>query len=450
MYGGAGNDTYYVDNSGDTVIEAAGEGTDSVRSSVTYMLGDNIENLTLTGTDVTNGTGNALDNALYGNAGANILLGEAGNDYLSADGGDDVLFGGAGNDTLIGGSGADTMYGGAGNDTFYVDNSGDTITEAAGEGTDSVRSSLTYTLGDNIENLTLTGTDAINGTGNVLDNALYGNAGSNVLSGEAGNDYLSADGGDDVLYGGAGNDTLIGGAGADTMYGGAGNDTFYVDNSGDTVIEAAGEGMDSVRSSLTYTLGDNIENLTLTGTDVTNGTGNALDNALYGNAGANILLGEAGNDYLSADGGDDVLFGGAGNDTLTGGAGNDTYMFHRTDGKDTVNETAGINGDTDIVKMTGGISETEPVIVKQNNDLYLFIDADNYMKVTNEFLQPNYGIERLMVSDGYYITRTDIENIVNTMSAINYDPGMDVIQKFNAMRVDQTYISTLSQSWRQP
>jgi hypothetical protein len=109
-----------------------------------------------------------------------------------------------------------------------------------------------------------------------------------------------------------------------------------------------------------------------------------------------------------------------------------------------------VAGDMDVVRMTGGISETEPVIVKQNNDLYLFIDANNYMKVASKFSQPNYGVERLEVFDGYYITRTDIENIVNMMSAVNNDPGMDVIQKFNAMRVDQTYISTLVQSWRQP
>jgi hypothetical protein len=100
--------------------------------------------------------------------------------------------------------------------------------------------------------------------------------------------------------------------------------------------------------------------------------------------------------------------------------------------------------------MTDGISETEPVIVKQNNDLYLFIDTNNYMRVTNQFYQPDYGVERLEVTDGYYITRSDIENIVNTMNAINNDPGMDVIQKYNAMRVDQTYISTLAQSWHQP
>jgi len=376
-----------------------------VQSSVTYTLSAYVENLTLTGSSAIDGTGNELDNSLTGNSAANTLSG------------------GAGNDILNGGASTDTMIGGTGNDTYVVDNAGDVVIENPNEGIDAVQSSVTYTLSANVENLTLTGSSAINGSGNELDNTLTGNSATNVLAG------------------GAGNDTLNGGAGADTMIGGTGNDIYIVDNAGDVVTENVNEGTDTVRSSITYTLGANVENLTLTGSGNINGTGNVLDNAVVGNAGVNTLTGNAGNDTLD---------GGAGNDTLTGGIGSDTYIFRRTDGKDTINETAGISGDTDTLKMTDGISETEPVIVKQNNDLYLFTDSNNYMRVTNQFYQANYGVDRLEVTDGYYITRSDIENIVNTMSAINNNTGMDVIQKFNAMRSDQTYINTLAQSWHQP
>ncbi|MFA6413632.1 MAG: calcium-binding protein, partial [Syntrophales bacterium] len=273
--------------------------------------------------------------------------------------------------------------------------------------------------------------------------------GANVLSGGGGNDYISASDKDDTLYGGEGNDTLIGGGGADAMIGGMGNDTYYVDNEGDLVVEAANEGADTVRSSVTYTLGDNVENMVLTGTDDISGTGNVLDNKIYGNTGANVLSGAGGNDYISASDKNDTLYGGEGNDTLIGGTGSDTYIYGRTDGKDTLSDNSAEVTDSDTLKLTDGIQTTEPVIVKQNNDLYFFIDANNYVKAASQFLSSNYGIERLEVTDGSYITRQDIENIVNTMSTINNNSGMDVIQKFNDMRNDQTYMATLAQSWHQ-
>jgi len=186
-------------------------------------------------------------------------------------------------------------------------------------GTDLVQASINYTLGSNVENLTLTGTGNLSGTGNALANVITGNAGNNVLSGLAGND---------TLVGGLGNDTLDGGVGADTMLGGAGNDTYVVDNVGDVVIENAGEGTDLVQTTLsTYTLGANVENLTFTGAGNFTGIGNVLANAITGGAGNDVLSGGDGNDVLSGGAGDDIFSGGLGNDTLTGGAGNDTVSY---------------------------------------------------------------------------------------------------------------------------
>ena len=335
MLGGLGDDTFVVDDNGDVVIEAAGEGKDLVQSSITYTLTDNVENLTLTGTADIDGTGNELDNIINGNTGANVLDGKAGNDTLNGNVGNDTLFGGegidalngdagddllsgdAGNDVLNGGIGADRMLGGSGDDTYIVDNAGDLVVENEGEGVDTVQSAIHYVLTGNVDNLVLTGTSAINGSGNALDNQLTGNNASNVLDGGAGNDTLVANNGDDVLNGGTG---------ADTMQGGLGNDTYVVDDAGDAVVEAAGAGTDTVQSSIDHSLAANVENLVLTGNADLQGAGNALANSITGNAGNN------------------VIDGGAGNDTMAGGAGDDTYIVDAT--ADVINEAA--NGGVDI------------------------------------------------------------------------------------------------------
>lgn len=200
MSGGTGNDIYNVDNAGDTVTEYWNSGTDSVNASVSFALSANVENLTLTGAARIDGTGNDLANILTGNSADNVLNG---------------------------GAGADAMSGGVGNDTYYVDNAGDTITEWWGKGTDNVSSAVAYTLGANIENLTLTGTANISGTGNDLANDLAGNSGGNVLDGGAGVDNIA---------GGDGNDTLIGGVGADRLTGGAGTDVFRFLSQGESTV----------------------------------------------------------------------------------------------------------------------------------------------------------------------------------------------------------------------
>ena len=201
MVGGAGNDTYVVAQTGDVVTENANEGTDTVQSSIAYTLGNNAENLVLTGTGVINGTGNTLNNTLTGNSANNTLTGNAGDDWLE------------------GLAGSDTMVGGTGNDTYVVTETGDIVTENATEGTDTVRTSITYTLGNNVENIILIGTAAINGTGNTLNNAMTGNSANNSLTGNAGADTLDGNAGADTLTGGTGNDTyLLGrGYGVDTV-----------------------------------------------------------------------------------------------------------------------------------------------------------------------------------------------------------------------------------------
>ncbi|MDQ2081676.1 calcium-binding protein [Xanthobacteraceae bacterium Astr-EGSB] len=347
MTGGIGNDNYVVDDAGDTVIELANEGTDKVYASINHTLEANVENLNLLGSGNIDGTGNGLDNSIYGNAGDNELDGGDGNDTLIGMAGTDTLIGGAGNDYLDGGAGADAMTGGIGNDNYVVDDAGDTVIELANEGTDKVYANIDYTLGANVENLNLLGSGNIDGTGNGLDNAISGNAGDNELDGGAGNDTLIGLAGTDTLIGGSGNDYLDGGTGADAMTGGIGNDNYVVDDAGDTVTELADAGTDKVYANIDYTLGANVENLNLLGSGNIEGNGNSLDNAISGNAGDNELDGGAGNDTLIGLAGADTLIGGAGNDYLdggagadamTGGIGNDNYVVD--DAGDTVTELA--------------------------------------------------------------------------------------------------------------
>jgi Ca2+-binding RTX toxin-like protein len=193
-------------------------------------------------------------NSVVSGAAVDILYGADGNDTLDGGAGNDSLYGGVGNDSLIGGAGDDTMSGGVGDDTYLVDSIGDVVAESSAEGTDTVYSSHTYTLAANVENLTLTGTAAINGTGNAFANVLGGNAAANnLLGGE----------GADKLFGDLGNDTLDGGSGVDSLLGGGGDDSYFVDNSLDVVVEAQEAGIDTVNAAASYILSENLEKLVL-------------------------------------------------------------------------------------------------------------------------------------------------------------------------------------------
>ncbi|MGY0794576.1 beta strand repeat-containing protein [Azospirillum argentinense] len=304
LIGGTGNDVYRVDNAGDVVVELAGEGADTVYSSINYTLGDNVEALVLTGA-APNGIGNALNNSLTGNAGANRLTGLDGDD------------------TLIGGAGADTLDGGNGTDTASYAGSAAGVTVDLSTGTGSGGEAAGDVL-IGIENL----------TGSFHADRLTGDAGANRLDG------------------GAGNDTLIGGGGVDTLVGGLGDDLYVVDNAADVVLELAGEGTDTVNASISWVLGANLENLILAGSATINGTGNALDNVLTGNGAANRLDGGAGNDSLIGGAGDDTLTGGAGADTLIGGDGDDRFYFDDADAP----LQGGAGFDTAVVQGSVGAS----------------------------------------------------------------------------------------------
>jgi Ca2+-binding RTX toxin-like protein len=410
MSGGAGDDIYVVDNTGDVIVEGAGEGVDLVQSSVNYTLSGGVENLTLTGSSSLSATGNELDNLLTGNSGANTLSG------------------GAGNDTLDGGAGSDTMIGGAGDDTYLVGTAGDVVTESANEGVDTVLSSVTYTLGNNLENLTLSGASAINGTGNALNNVLRGNSANNTLTG------------------GAGNDLLDGGSGSDTMLGGTGDDTYVVNVSTDVVTENANEGIDTVQSSVTLTLTSNVEHLTLTGTSAVNGTGNSLNNYLRGNAANNTLNGGGGNDVLQGAAGNDTLTdtsgnnaldggdgtdsvnggtgrefvaGGVGADTLKLGGGADIIAFNRGHGADTVTAPtsgAGLNETNDTISI-GGVRYGDLRLARSGNDLLIKVaGTSDSLKLANWYAASG---NRTMTTLQFIVDSTTDYNVGSSDNLVN-------------------------------
>jgi serralysin len=301
---------------------------------------------TLFGTDVNDilrGLGG--DDELYGLDGTDILDGGDGNDWLDAGFGDnESLYGGSGNDTLLGG-GINVMEGGSGDDLYYVNNVSDIIREEPGEGLDTVRSTVSYSLelSGFVETLVLEG-NAANGTGNGLNNEIYGNAADNNLSGKDGNDVLRAGDGNDVLQGDNGDDHLVGGSGSNQVFGGSGNDVYYIENATTAVFEYASGGYDGVRSTVSYTLTAEVEALALDGTAAINGTGNSLSNNIHGNAASNSISGGGGNDYLA---------GLMGNDTLTGGGGKDAFAFGTPwEGVDTIKDFK-VADDDFIIYRTG-------------------------------------------------------------------------------------------------
>jgi Ca2+-binding RTX toxin-like protein len=446
LIGGSGNDTYFVDRVNDVVVEAASAGTDTLMASygsVALLPSTNLENLTLnydassnrlldTYVGVALGTvkntlvggsrtdmlyGGADDDILYGRAGNDSLRGGAGNDVLFGESGDDFLHGGAGNDTLFGGdgndrlvagSGTDTLIGGAGADTYVITDATFSLATSTTmivedqdlsqsmrnpSRADMVISTVNFDMSVKAQNVEILALQAyaVVGTGNALDNLIFGSYFVNVIDGKEGNDLIFADGdevdlrtfenlgnsveiayefhsngGDDSVLGGSGNDMLVGqggsdildgGQGADIMVGGTGADTYFIDNASDRVFEMTltGNAMGSLRAAqdlgvfsitpLSYSAtfadagGDDWVHLS---TDLFDSSGDILGLNLYapnvenvrlvdgstateavGSAGSNIIQGNEKDNQLWGLGGNDSLIGGRGNDFLSGGAGDD-------------------------------------------------------------------------------------------------------------------------------
>jgi trimeric autotransporter adhesin len=307
--GGEGIDTVSYEGSPDGVTvwleydsawggDAAGDHLDNVEYLIGSAHGD-----TLGGDDGDNAiNGLAGENHLYGFGGNDALWGGEDKDGLDGGEGADVLKGFGGDDFLIGGDQADAMWGGTGDDIYSVDDAGDVVTEFAGEGSDTVWASIDYTLGNDVENLTLFNIGGLNGTGNDLDNVMVGNDYTNLLNGGGGVDTIAGNGGDDIIDGGSGADTLLGGQGFDI---------FIVDDFNDVVLEYAGEGFDMVQANVNYALDARSEVEVLyadqTTTAAINLIGNELDNFLTGNDGVNVLVGGLGQDTLRGKGGGDVF-----------------------------------------------------------------------------------------------------------------------------------------------
>jgi Ca2+-binding RTX toxin-like protein len=361
LIGGGGNDTYSVDSITDVVSEAAFAGTDTIQSSVTFTLGANVENLTLTGSVALSGTGNNANNVITGNSA---------------------------NNTLDGAAGSDTLIGGLGNDVYIVDSTLETVTEAIAAGIDTIQTNANYTLGANVENLILTGFTSINGTGNADNNVITGNGAVNILNGAAGNDTLD---------GGVGNDTLIGGAG---------NDTYIVDNSTDVVTEAAFAGTDAVLASASFILAANVENLTFTGSSAFSGTGNTGTNLITGNSGSNSLDGAAGTDTLIGGAGNDTLIGGAGADVLTGGL--DTNLFFMAALADSQIAT-GIDSITDFV-IGRDVFDAPTAVSAANISKLSVSSAFSATSIAAALNTTNFGGNRaamLTFKDGTYLALND-------------------------------------------
>ncbi|BAZ48098.1 hypothetical protein NIES4103_07030 [Nostoc sp. NIES-4103] len=368
------------------------------------------------------------------------LIGTIYNDNIKGLGGNDTLIGDSGNDTLDGGTGNDSLSGGDGNDTYIVDSSGDIVTEENGSGGDSgkvdtVKSSVDWTLGAYLENLTLTG-KAINGNGNALNNWILGNSASNVLFGGDGNDSIRGFALDDTIYGEAGNDKLDGGDGNDylqdslgnnSLCGGAGDDSLDVSNSssGNNLLDG-GSGNDYL-----YAVSSGGNN-TLKG-----GAGNDYLSAYY-SSGNNLLDGGSGNDTLNASvyfGSNNTLKGGAGDDSLNvdssgnlvdGGSGNDTLSF--SDGNNILKGGDGDDYFYDYYSQSGD----NVLSGGDGNDYFSFalprrgsgtqtVDGGT----GNDTLQANYYYAREGI-----VTTVDSTSTNGTITASNYQINFQSIENF--------------------
>ncbi|MGH8221450.1 MAG: putative Ig domain-containing protein [Woeseiaceae bacterium] len=391
--GGAGADVLFAGNGTDTMVFGPGDGNDTAHSievlRFTAVNAPDVDAWRAPGglhfqLRATGDTVSVVDDSLMrveftdgtvwdqhdldvirarGTSGDDYLEGTEGDDVIAGLEGNDQLFGFGGNDELDGGPGQDWMHGGAGDDRYIVDDTFDRVFENAGEGHDAVLSSTGFTLGANVEYLSLTGDGSVHAFGNSLDNVLTGNAGGNHLNGMAG---------------------------ADVMRGGAGDDRYSVDNAMDSVIELAGEGIDTVFSSISYTLGEHLENLTLEGFggDLS-ASGNSLDNILAGNQGSNLLRGWAGADRLA------------------GGYGADTYLFAPGDGADVVYDD-GSGGERNVLVLESIFPDQVSIEGTLISNVILRIGASGDQVTLLAPEGAGLAVAEIQLADGSIWTQQDI------------------------------------------
>ncbi|KQW35078.1 hypothetical protein ASC85_21110 [Pseudomonas sp. Root401] len=364
LEGRMGDDTYIVDNAGDVIKEVVGGGYDVVKSSVSHVLASEVESLQLLGSAAINGTGNELSNRLVGNSANNILNGAGG---------------------------SDVMIGGLGDDTYGVDDGSDRIVESEGAGTDTVNSSVSFTLANHLENLSLTGNAAINATGNAANNVLRGNVADNRLDGAQG---------------------------ADRMIGGLGNDTYFVDNASDAVVEDLNGGNDKVISTLDYTLAANVEALTLSGPAL-NATGNELSNELIGNERNNRLYGAAGDDFLQ------------------GGRGDDRYVFGVGQGQDHISEDLEAAGGIDTIVFEAGIKESDVAVDHSARGMVLRLN-DGQQIISGWTAARGHSVERIEFANG------TVWNTATLSTQANRAPTVSTAIVDQKVAEDSAFVLTLA------
>lgn len=339
LSGGIGDDTFVVDHEEEVVIENIDEGTDTVQSYIPYVLGNNVENLTLLGSNANNGTGNALDNLMQGNDADNVLSALAGDDTIQAGDGDDILEGGDGDDTLSGGEGADHLKGGKGFDIADYEGASSGVTMHLGYG----RGAFGEAKGDIYESI----------DGVILsnfDDRGVGSSGEDFFMGRDGDDFVDGRSGDDQLLGETGHDILEGGDGDDTLDGGKDDDFLHGDKGNDQLI--GGEGHDY----------------------------------LEGADGNDTLQGGSGQDWIESGAGDDVVEGNTGEDTLSGGSGKDRFIIRRGDGVNNILDFGGIGTGTnpsavtldeaDILQFEGeGLTARNMLLAQTNEDLVISFEG---------------------------------------------------------------------------
>ncbi len=444
MIGGKGNDSYTVDHPDDQVIEAAGEGRDSVYASVSWQLGAHLENLILIGDAPIDGTGNGRANLLIGNAAANRLRGGAGDDTLIGDA-DDAAVEGVMLDTLMiyaRGTPAAGQYpvmqvhiDGELCQSFTVDS--DTFAAYALDverlGRRARRVDVAFVnaahLPDqdedrqlHVQRIEYNGQVMHAGDPGVFYDLGRGAAAFDGINLRPGRETLGSNGA--LRFDLGPGDMLDGGRGADWMAGGPGNDTYRVDDAGDQVIEAAGDGPDTVRATISYMLGEQVENLILEGHNDLRGIGNALDNLLVGNAGNNVLRGEAGADTLMGQAGHDTLIGGAGNDIVIGGKDNDLYLFDRGDGADTWIEHDATPGNLDIARFGADIAHDQLWFRRQGDHLHIrVLGGDDRIVVHNWYRGEAHRIERFEAGDGRVLREGQLQALVDAMAAFAPPPA---------------------------